>query len=116
MSCCWTRVAEKYLAINAHHLRRITVIELPGWGPALSGVGDGSPLRNYKLKSARFVPAEAHRPSSHVLPWIAPGRSGACAGASEGVIQDLAYWMSRPAPQVRSGDVQSGRGDREEAG
>jgi|SRR5688572_30489530 len=55
------RVAENFVSIKAYYLRRIAVIELPGWGPALAGVGDGSPLRQYRLKSARFVPAEGHK-------------------------------------------------------
>jgi hypothetical protein len=55
------RIADRFISIKACYLRRIAVIELPGWGPALSGVGGGSPLRNYKLKSARYVPGEAHR-------------------------------------------------------
>src|SRR5688572_24574044 len=49
------RVAEPYVSFKAYYLRRIAVIELPGWGHALSGVGATSPLREYKVKSARFV-------------------------------------------------------------
>jgi hypothetical protein len=54
------RVAEKFISFNAYYLRRIAVMDLPGWLSSLSGVSARSPMRHYKLKSARFIPGGAH--------------------------------------------------------
>lgn len=56
------RVADRFDGLKAHYLRRIAILELPGWGPALSGAGDASPLRQCRLKSAHFVPSEGVQP------------------------------------------------------
>jgi len=51
------RLEEQWVGMNAYHLERIRLSELPGWLPTISTTGKGTPvgsLGNCKLMWARF--------------------------------------------------------------
>jgi len=56
------RVAEKFISYNAYYLRRIALVDLPGWHRVIAPTAEGSRssrLRGSRLRSARFKPSTA---------------------------------------------------------